>query len=141
MSITWFGSIPGPIPHSSSIPSHAAATATEEWPVFRAPFACKLKKLDIVPQAAVTGDDTNRTNFNIIDKDADGSGTTEVGNLDLATGVNLVAFDSTNIPLNATYLADGVALAEGDVVSIQHEKVGNGVLVPYCDVYIEYYPA
>ncbi|MBK6767432.1 MAG: hypothetical protein IPG71_14415 [bacterium] len=77
-----------------------------------------------MPQAAVTGDNTNRTNLNILNKGASGSGTTEVGNLDLATGTNLTAFDSTNLPLNATYVS-GVALAEGDVVTIQHEKAAS----------------
>lgn len=140
MGKTRFSDIPGPIPFIARIPSHAAATATEEWPVFRAPFACTLKKLDIVPQAAVTGDNTNRTNFNILNKGASGSGTTEVGNLDLALGTNLTAFDSTNLPLNATYVS-GVVLAEGDVVTIQHEKVGTGVLVPECLMYLEVNPA
>lgn len=141
MSPTWFGATPGPIPYISRIPSHAAASATEEWPVFRAPFACKLKKLDIVPQAAVMGNDTNTTNLNIINKGSAGAGTIEVGNLDLIAGVNLVAFDSKNVPLNAIYLVSGVTLAEGDVLSIQHEKVGNGVLLPECHIYIEYDPA
>ena len=140
MAKTYFSNIPGPIPFVARIPAHLAATATEEWPVFRAPFACTLKKLDIVPQAAVTGDNTNRTNLNIVNKGNAGSGTTEVANLDLATGTNLTAFDSTNIPLNTTY-ASGVTLAEGDVVTIQQEKIGTGVNVPECLVYLEINPA
>lgn len=117
----------------------AAATATESHPIFVAPCACVLTSVNIVPQAAVTGDNTNKKNLNIINAGSAGSGSTEVGNLDLSTGTNLVAFDQKNIPLNATYTA-GVTLAEGDVVKMEYEKVGNGVLVPELIARVEFRP-
>lgn len=138
MGATAFAGTPGPIPHSANVIGHAAATATEKHPIFRAPFACKVTKIDAVAQAAVTGADTNTTHLNIINAGAAGAGTTEVGNLDLTSGTDMAALDSTNIPLNATYLTAGVTLAEGDVLVLQHEKVGNGLLVPQLLVYIEY---
>lgn len=133
--------IPGPIPYTTKVVAHAAATATEQWPIFRAPVACTVKKVTVVPQAAATGDNTNTTNLNIINKGSAGAGTTEIGNLDPVTGVNLVAFDDTNIPFNATYLVPGVTLAEGDTLTLQHEKVGTGLLIPELLVHIEYYPS
>lgn len=116
-----------------------AATATQQDPIFIAPCACKVTAVSIVPQAASTGDNTNTKNLNVINKGSDGTGTTEVANLDLATGVNLVAFDEKAIPLNATY-TNGVSLSEGDVLSLQTEKVGTGVAVGPFIVSIDYVP-
>jgi hypothetical protein len=111
------------------VPSVAAADATELHPIFIAPIKCVVLGVQIVPQAAVTGDNTDTKNLNILNAGADGSGSTEVANLDLVTGTDLVANDAEDIPLNTTY-DDGVELAEGDVLALQVEKVGNGVLLP-----------
>ena len=124
---SYFGDIPGTIPIEKYVPSHAAATATEVVAEpFRAPFKGTIVGFGFIPLAAVTGDDTNRTNINILNKGTDGStGAAEITNLDLATGVNLVAFDEKVIPLAANY-----EVIEGQVIVLQHEKVASGVLVP-----------
>lgn len=114
-----------------SVAAHAAATATELRPLFVAPFPCTITAVDIVPGAAVDTADTNTTHLNLIDTGSAGTGTDEVGNLDLvAATADLVANDLRSIPLNATYLTSGVAMAEGDVLALQFEKVGTGLLVP-----------
>lgn len=113
---------------------HAAATATEARVLFTAPRACKITNVSVTPDVASTGDNTNTTNLNIINKGAAGAGTTEIGNLDLATGTDLVAYDEKAITITAT------ALAEGDVVAIQFEKVGTGVLVGPCVAKVTWYP-
>jgi hypothetical protein len=120
----------------------AAATTTESHPLFVAPQKCRVTLVDIIPQAAVTGDNSNTKKLNIINKGSAGSGSTEVGNLDLTTGVNLVAHDLKNIPLNATYIDPiGVEMAAGDVLAVEYEKVGNGVLIPDCDALITWEPS
>lgn len=120
------------------VPSVLAATATEVHPIFVAPFACTIPTdgVNFVPQAAVTGDNTDSKNLNIQNRGSAGAGTTEVGHLDLVTGTNLVAFDSKNIPLTAA-----VTLAAGDVLAVQVEKVGNGVLLPNLHFVVSYKPA
>lgn len=130
--------IPGPISATASVIAVAAATTTVVYDIFRAPDAVKITKIEIVPQAAVTGNDSNTKYLNVLDGGAAGTGTTEVANLDLATGVNLVALDGKNIPLNATY-ASGCVMAEGDTLLLQIEKVGTGVALPHLHVYLEYY--
>ena len=115
-------------------PVHAAATATEERTVFVAPMAGRIRAVTVTSDIAVTGDNTNTTNMNIINKGAAGVGTTEIGNLDLTTGVNMVAFDEKNIPITAT------ALAEGDTVTLQFEKVGTGVAIGPSMVTIDWEP-
>lgn len=113
---------------------HAAATATEARAIFTAPRACKITGVSFTPDVASTGDNTNTTYLNVINKGASGSGTTEIGNLDLATGTNLTAFDEQAITITAT------SLAEGDVVALQFEKVGTGVLVGPGVVNVTWYP-
>lgn len=116
--------------------SHAAATATEQWPIFMAPFPCLVTAVKVVAQAAVTGADTNTTHLNIINKGSAGAGTTEIANRDLVLGTDLVGFGDTSIALTGTTAQK--TLAEGDVLTLQHEKVGTGLLVPELLVEVSY---
>lgn len=124
----------------TAVAVHAAATATEQRALFTAPRACVVTAVSITPDVASTGDNTNTTNLNIVNKGAAGVGTTEVANLDLALATDLVAYDEKDIPLNATYLASGVALAAGSVLTVQFEKAGTGVLVGPGQMKITWYP-
>lgn len=117
----------------------AAGTATREDPIFAAPAKCRVKAVTVTPQVASTGDNTNRKNLNVLNKGAAGAGTTELGNLDLVTGVNLVAFDESNISFNATYAA-GADLNEGDVLTLQTELAGTGVAVGPFLVTVDWVP-
>lgn len=118
-------SIPGSHSASAYLASVLAATATEKHMLFVAPFACRVKKIYITPQAAVTGDTTNTKHLNVQDEGSSGSGDTEIANLDLATGTNLVAFDEKAISESLD-----VQMAEGDTLTLEYEKQGTGVLIP-----------
>jgi hypothetical protein len=107
---------------------HAAATGTEQRAAFIAPCKCRVVAIEFVSDAAVTGNNTNTTNVNVVNKGAAGVGTTEVANKDFPTGVNATALDAVAIPFNATY-ANGVDLNEGDVLAVEYEQVGTGVLI------------
>lgn len=107
--------------------AHLAATATEKLALFEAPFDCFVKRVSFSPQDAVTGNTTNHTNFNLLDGGADGSGTTEIANKDLDTGTDLVALDYQDVFLTT---AAEHELSAGDVLVLQLEKVGAGVLIP-----------
>lgn len=131
-------SIPGVHKETTKVVAHAAATATEQWPVFFAPFPCQILGAKVVPQTAATGNDSNTTNLNLVNKGAAGSGTQEIANLDLPTGVNLTAFADSALTLTGTTAQ--CTLAEGDVLTLQHEKVGTGVAVGECIVEISYKP-
>ena len=120
---------------SARTPSILAATATESHNVFTAPFAGRIKKIHVVPQASVTGDDTDRKNLNFIDKGSDGLGAVEVANLDLVTGTDLTAFKRTTI----SAVLDN-RMAAGDVLVMEAEKIGGGVLLPDMLVLIEFEP-
>lgn len=108
------------------LPAHAAATATENIPIFYAPFACRITSVTVVPGAAATGDNTNTTNYNLINGGAAGTGTTEIGNLDYATGTNAAVGVAQTVYAPADPNT-GQSLAAGDVLKMQMEKVGTGL--------------
>ena len=114
--------------HTSSGETDLIATsdATEEQVIFRAPFRCRVQSVTIIPDADVTGANTNTRHLNIINKGSDGNGTTEVANLDLVLTVDLDQADGTVIPLTA----GEILLAEGDVLAVEFEEIGTGIGVP-----------
>lgn len=116
------------------LPAHAAATATESIPIFRAPFACRVTAVRVTPGAAATGDNTNRTNVNLLNGGAAGTGTTELGNLDYATGTDAAVGVTQDVYASST----GTALAANDLLKIQFEKVGTGLLLGVALCTIEY---
>jgi hypothetical protein len=120
--------VPGSHFRSGFVPAVAAAAVTETHPIFQAPVKCKGVKVHLLPRAGVTGDNTNRKNLNVK------KGPTEIGNLDLVTGVNLAALTRRTITLTQT------ALDEGGVLSLEYEKVGTGMDVPDLDVEVEFVP-
>lgn len=114
------------------VPGAAAADATEEWPVFYAAQAVQIVAAYYIPSAAITGDDTNSFNLNLRNKGTDGSGTTEVGNVDFATGTDGVANDATSLGVTA------FNMAAGEVLAAQREKIGTGLTMPDGIVVIVY---
>ena len=136
MALIPLGNIPGKHSCETVVPSHAAATATEDTAIFYAPFACKVTAVRLVPGAAVTGANTNTTHLNLINRGADGSGTTELANYDLTSGNDLTAYDNKNLYTPAS----GLAVVAGGVLTLQEEKVGTGLLVPSLLAIVEFEP-
>lgn len=128
-------SIPGKHHHSVRTPAHAAATATEEMSLFRAPFASRAKALYFTPDAALASAPANgNTALAGIYKGSDGSGSTSIGSL-AGTGMVLTAFDSKTIFSGADQ-----KMAAGDVVSAKYTKVGSGALIPAGVWHLEFTP-
>jgi hypothetical protein len=123
------------------VPAVAAITATFNAVLFAAPQKCRVSQVDFVPQAAVSGSDSTTKNLNIVFRNGDGSGSTEVGNLDLPAAVTLTAMDLKNIPLNSTYLVPGVEMEAGDVLALQFEEVSTGVAIPDLMTLVTWEPA
>lgn len=108
--------------------AHAAATATEILCAYRSPCRAKLNSVKWVPFAAVTGANTDSTNINIINRGTDGTGTTEIGNVDFAAGTNAAATTAKSIYAPAA--GSELQMSEGSVVTATFEKVGNGLALP-----------
>jgi len=119
---------------NSHHPGKAAATATESRPVFVAPADCYIIALDVIPQATITGADTNSTNLNLIDKGTAGTGSTELANRDYVSGTNSTGFVKQSIYAPASPLE----VSAGNVLAIELEKVGDGLIIPEMLVQVTY---
>ena len=102
--------------------AQAAADATSYIAIWRAPYKCRVTAMAWVPSTATTGNNTNRRNFNV-----DLAAGTEQANVDLATGVDLVAGTAKAIAITTT--AGYINLEEGDTLLLESEKVSSGVAV------------
>lgn len=121
--------------HTVIVPAHLAATATEAHPIFYANGAeVKVKSILIISADDVTGVDSNTTHLNLINAGTDGTGTTELANYDLTDGNDLTGDDAYELYAPTTKLS----MSAGGVLKLQHEKVGNGLLVPALLVVIRY---
>lgn len=108
------------------VPATAAADATIGHPVFIAPRDVEILEVSIIPQAAVTGADTNTKHLNLRNRGADGTGTTELANYDLTSGNNLSNHDEKSLYAPTTPLA----IADGVVLQLEVEKIGTGLATP-----------
>ena len=126
--------IPGNHRSTQAIDPVDAGDATEEQLIFVAPTKCTVKGVAITPDADVTGNDTNTKNLNVVNKGSDGTGSTEIANLDLATGTDLSEFDRTAISASLD-----VDLEAGDSLTLQIEQVGSGVAIPRSLVDVDYH--
>ena len=110
------------------VPSVLAATATVRQPVFVAPVNIELGEVALVNSTIVTGHGSNTKNLNLIDGGAEGAGTAEIANIDMGSGTDLV--------VGKTLLFDNIQgasatryLSQGDILELEFEQVGSGVLV------------
>ena len=141
MSVLGAHKIAGEHQRAFRILTHAAATATESRAVaYFASDAVDLTGCYFVPDEAITGDTTNRTNLNLIDAGTAGSGTTEIAHLDYATGTDGVAYDAQALATSALTTFTRYTLAAGAVVALEFEKVNTGVKIPAGLIVITYEP-
>lgn len=118
--------LPGDLPIWGHFPGHATAGTDIEVPVFRAPYACKVTAVEWIPNANVTGDDTNNFTLKVWNRVA-GAGTKNVASLAFATGVNGTALTPKTITLGA---AADLILAAGDVITCAKIKLASGLACP-----------
>ena len=124
------------------IPGVLAADGTLRYPIHVPEQNVELGEVALINSTLVTGDDTNTKNINLIDGGAEGAGTTELANRDLrATGtVNLVV-GKTLLFDNIQGASAEVFMSQGDILEIEFEQVGTGVLIEPIGVYIVTRPA
>lgn len=108
----------------ATIPAQTIA-ANADQAITTAPFAATVTKVALVPEAAVTGDNTNLRTFTLVNKGQSGAGTTVVATLALTTGVNLVAFDEKLFTLSA--VAGATTVAAGDVLQLNEVVTASGL--------------
>lgn len=110
--------IPGTHKAVVATPIIASSAATNYIAVWTAPFKCTVTGLKFVCTDAVTGADTNTVHLNV-----DGpSAATEVGNIDLTDGIDLVAGVAS-----ALTMAANVSMTEDQSLRLEAEEVGTGL--------------
>jgi len=107
----------------------------DEVAVFRAPCAGKIIEIGVIPDAAVTGDDTDNFTMSCENKGAAGIGTDEICSLELATGVDLVALDYQSLGD-----VDNVDLDKDDTVTFIKTEANSGLAMPAMVVVVEFQP-
>lgn len=107
----------------------AAATAVSDDTVLgQAEFDATVARVEYIPEAAITGANTNTRNVELRNGGQAGSGTTTVANLQFNAGVNAAANDERVITLSGT--AANLNLAAGDTLVWRSLAVGTGLADP-----------
>lgn len=104
-----------------------AAGSSDELIVCTAPFAGTLTEAYYIPEAAITGADTNTRKLTVYNRKTDNSGTAVMAQLQFNSGVNAGAKQRKTIPLGA---AVDRTVAEGDVITFASDAVGTGLADP-----------
>ena len=102
--------------------------ADDSFALEPARFTGKVTGVTYTPEAASTGDNTNKRVYTLVNKGASGSGTTVIATLDLVTGVNLVAFDEKAATLTVT--AADLLVTKGDVLAWVSTHAASGLVDP-----------
>ena len=126
--------IPGNHYANANLPAHAAAAATEIVPIFKAPVACTVTAVNLIPGAAIAGADTNTTHVNLLDMGA-GAGTDERAAKDYVSGVD------SAVGATVALFAGAEVLAAGEKLGIEFQKVGTGLALPNWLAEIIYTPS
>lgn len=108
---------------TATIPAQTAS-ATADLTIGRAPFAGTVSRASLTSEANVTGATATARTFTLINKGADGNGTTTVATLALTTGVDLTDFNETDFTLSGT--AANLVVADGDILALAETVAGAG---------------
>lgn len=100
-----------------------AAGSDKDTVVGRAPFAGTITAVTYTPDAQLTGANTESRTLSVINKGADGNGTTSVATKAFTSGVNANDFDETALTLSGT--AANLVVADGDILAFNSLHVGS----------------
>lgn len=105
-----------------------SAGSSDELIVCTAPFTGVLEAAYYIPEAAITGQNTNTRKLTVYNRKQDGSGTTVMAQLQFDSGVNASAKVRKAITLSGT--ATNLDVATGDVIAFASDAVGTGLADP-----------
>jgi hypothetical protein len=118
------------VPLKRTLVLQAAALGTDvdgSQVIGEAPFDGAITSVKYIPNAAITGANTNTRRVAVTNRGQAGAGTTEAAALQFNAGVNGVKWDAKAITLIADPAADVVA---GDVLTFDSTAPGTGVADP-----------
>lgn len=100
----------------------ASATAALTSILGQSPFAGVVSKIEFIPNAGITGDDTETRTFVVKNKGTAGIGTTVLATLAFSSGVTATAFVPKVLTLSGVSGARNVS--PGDVIVVESADVG-----------------
>lgn len=119
----------------ATIPAAGAAVAQDQT-IGEAPFAGTVTAVTFTPEADITGQATNYRTYQVVNKGADGNGTTVVASLAFSSApVAATDFNEQGIALSV--VAGATAVAEGDILAWNEIVTGTGLASPGGLVQIE----
>jgi hypothetical protein len=92
------------------------------------PFDGTVTRVAYIPNATITGANTNSRTFTVTNQGQAGAGTTNVATLAMVSGVNATGDDAKAITLSGT--AANLAVAAGDVLTFESTHIGTGIADP-----------
>lgn len=106
-----------PLVKKLSVTAPAVAAASDaDLTLGEAPFAGSVTGASYTPEANITGNTTETRTLTVVNKGADGNGTTVVATLAYTTGVNATDFNEQAFTLSA--VADATDVAAGDILAV-----------------------
>ncbi len=118
-----------PLKRTLVIQAPAIATNVDGSVVIgKAPFAGTVSTVGFIPNAAITGQNTNTRRIAVTNRKLDGSGTDEAALLQFNSGVNAVKWDEKAVTLHAT--PANLVVAAGDVLTFDSTTPGSGLADP-----------
>lgn len=120
----------------ATIPASTAANAAQDLAIGEAPFAGTVTAVTFTPEANITGQATNFRTFRVLNKGADGNGSTVVASQAFDSGgVAEEDFDEMAIPLSGT--PANLVVAAGDILAWDETVTGTGLSSPGGKVQVE----
>jgi hypothetical protein len=111
-----------------TIPAASAGSAYDQT-IDTVPWAATVSNVTFTPEADITGAATNYRTYRVVNKGADGNGTTVVASLAFSSGaVTANDFLPKAITLSAT--AANLVVAAGDVLAWDETVAGSGLASP-----------
>ena len=94
--------------------------------IFEAPYACKVQRVEVIPEESITGAATNNFKWELFNKGTDGTGTASLKAQTFSAGSNVGGTVVTSWYNPATKLA----LAAGTILELVKTENGAGMLMP-----------
>lgn len=102
-------------------------------------YGIRLRRVSVIPLAAMSGTDTNFKSLNVRDGGTDGTGTTAIVTaVAYTSGVDLVAGTAVTFTSASTGSVMPYAMAAGRVLRVGWTNTLTGMTTPACYVQIEY---
>lgn len=119
--------IPGTHIKAVYVPAVTAGT-DKKYPLFRAEADITITAAYFIPQANITGQDTNTMTVKVINAGTDGSGTTLIASKAYTSGNNATALKPEALTLSTT--AANLDIDAGEVIAYFNDQAGTGLNCP-----------